>query len=726
MPAVVGGLILGAELAATVLIGTGATALTLGTVVGGVVLAGAAIGISALMAPKVGGQQQAGAPRSPTTARQALRQAMGVRITGYGRIRLAGYYMLYEVRENISYDVLAVHTGRIAAIVQRYLHDDVAVVAGDGTVHTGPDGRYGTSVKFLERLGLATETAYSEITGPLSDIWTSAHRGDGVASIALICQPTELEDFTEIYPKNELPKPSIVAECSPVWDFRTAQSRTSPSTWAVSFNPVVQILDFLCGASNGNQPLNGRYDFDYADIVGDNLDHWIAQADICDEPVTLKNGNDEPRYQSHLWWYHNTNPADTLQQLLSACDGWLVEDGDGLIWLWVGKYEEPTEDATITEADILGYSLSHDGMPDERVVNEITFVWTSPDLGYKEAPGQPLRDEADISSRGIERTEALDLTVVQSHSQGRRLVKRALDKSRAKRRGSLSCTLRVLELLKYRWLRIQYSGNDDLADIIVERGAARISILGDRVDLEWTEVDTLNIDRWRPERDEGDAPPMPALLEQAPLPFPTGLACETRSSVNSIVSFNDPYLGEFTGLPRNYKARYRASGALDWIETGYMGDAQAPGTDRRQVIVPSSTSGGHDEIQIATAGTGPGISQWSFLNLRTDATPPALGAFSAIESEGDVTLSWINPSVATNYYATRVWRNGIDNFAGASDVSGPLFGTASAAGGYVDDPGEGTWYYWVTSEHTGGGGVARNVAGPQSVTVTPPPPPEEP
>src|SRR5581483_11239644 len=295
------------------------TGLSAASIVGGAVLLGGSIGLQLLTAkkPNAGVAQAVGpgpALPPPDAGNQPLQQAIASRIVGYGTVRLAGAYVLFEAQTGISYDVIAFHHGPIAAIRGYYLHDDAVTLDGSGFVVALPDGRYGTSqIKIKTRLGATPETAYSEITTPLSTIWTSAHRGDGLASLAMICAAAATpSDFANTYPRG-LPLPSVVADCTPIYDPRLdvslggTQSQGDSTTWAVSSNPVLQVIDFLTNSDRG-------FGFDWDELIAPSLSALMAQADLCDDLVARNDGSHEPRYASNGSFPLDSDPADVERE----------------------------------------------------------------------------------------------------------------------------------------------------------------------------------------------------------------------------------------------------------------------------------------------------------------------------------------------------------------------------------------------------------------------------
>jgi len=504
-----------AEVGAAVLL----PGLTVATAVGSTALVGGSL-IAASQLNKSSGSggsaaAVAFATPKPMDGRQTIRQTLPPRIMGYGRARISGAYMLYDVDtvDYDSHDVIALHEGRIQSIYAIYLNDDeVDVNTSTGWVYNirnnnGNDGRYGctgayasTSKVLLQwHLGSDPGTYYPPATTAFP-YWGTNTRGDGIATIYMRCShPTTSDNFYTLFP-NGLPRLSVAADLAPIYDPRdVSQSRANPSTWRTSRNPVLQILNYLTDARGMG--------LDWDDLITPQLSSLMAQADICDELVTKIGGTgSEKRYQSSGWFFLTTDPAEVLSAILATCDGWLAENGDGSISIVVGKYQAPT--VTFTDDHIIGYTIDH-GVADYEVVNQIKFTYTPEANYFRETPGNPWTDTASVSALGKIRAQQMDLTWVESHAQARRLAKRQMAKYQAPLRGTLSVSLYGLLALGQRWVGIQSSFVSDLTDAVVEITKARVDITNARVVFDWILVDPATVDAWNASTEQGADPSIP-------------------------------------------------------------------------------------------------------------------------------------------------------------------------------------------------------------------------
>ncbi|WP_316165409.1 MULTISPECIES: phage tail protein [unclassified Bradyrhizobium] len=517
MAETVGALILSAigatEIASVAVVGS----VTVATVVGTAALIGASIGLQYALAAGNRGDTP-----KPEEGSQPLKQAIPPRIKGYGTNRLAGYYMLFEAHGNppaTAYMVCALHQGRISAYRGFYLHDDALTMYLDithgGVSQVAPwdsHGRY-QNVQFEVFLGAASQTASVQLTtsgSAIPGIWSTDHRGDGVANMVVICGgDADPKNFSNSYPHN-LPVPSAICDCALIWDPRDpAQSRTNPATWTFSKNPVLQLIDYLTSDEGG-------LGLDFATVIAPNLAAWMVEASMCDQAVdTATPGVQEPRYQSNGWFTYDNTPADIIGGILATCDGWLGETGDGALAIVVGVYRAPT-DPPITEKHIVGFALSY-GQADEQLINQLDISYTDPAQNYVTVAANPWRDEASISAVGEAKPKPLELKWVHSYTQARRLADRAMQRLNPRLTGSFSTTLYGLRYLGRRWVPIKYPFISGLQDNVVEIQSAEVDLKRGRITWQFSLIATSEIEAFDPGADANTPPVVPPIIPQVRL-----------------------------------------------------------------------------------------------------------------------------------------------------------------------------------------------------------------
>lgn len=414
-------------------------------------------GISFAISTGINAITRGGIP-DPEFASSNRKQAIPDRLSGYGRARIGGAFMLWEAEDSFAYNVLALHDGKVDGFDTFYLNDDIVTVSG-GYVQTGTDGRYGRNADLVQidtRVGEATETRYSQITN--TSIWPTEARGDGIASLMMIAKSSSKEAYLRDYP-NGLPLPSVVTRMQICYDARLGE-RSNPAAWLWTRNPVWQLLDYMTNEQTG-------MGLDYTQYFAPNIASWITAADVCDEPVALAAGGTVPRYTGDGTYLHSSPPADVIGTILGCMDGWLAQDTGGVFVIEAGEYNAPT--VTITDAHIVGMDRQF-FLEDERAVNELIISYTSAAYDYTEVESLPWRDETDILDRsGQVRSQRMSLPWVSTNSQARRLAKIAMARSVSPIRGTITTDLYGLKAYGQRRVRIQ-APNDSavMADIVVD------------------------------------------------------------------------------------------------------------------------------------------------------------------------------------------------------------------------------------------------------------------
>lgn len=456
------------------------------TVIVGTLTVNAAIGAAAITAASIGlSYALTSAPNvpSPEAGSQAVKQSIPPRVRGYWVNRLAGAYVLFEADNNTpnsSYDVIAYHHGEIESVLEVFLHDDSVqtnldftnyntIITVLGQAGTGAYEGGGVQIELLKGRDdqIATDWLYGDSN--INSIWTSAFRGRGIAALVLKCTgPADAANYSNVYPRGK-PEPSVVAKCSMILDRRTNVTAATP-------NPVVQLIDYL----TGDPDVTGGPGLDYDTTIAPVIDQWHTEAALCDDIVS-----GSLRYTSAGWYTFENKPEDVIGKILSTCDGYLMENGDGTLSLTVGYYREPTEPA-LTSEHLLGFSVDY-GTADESKVNQLDVTITYPAEKYVSIQLNSIRDEDSISMFGL-RSQTLDLTWVQTVDQASRLAERAMQRLNSTMSGSIVTTLYGFRYFGKRWIRLQYP-IAGLEDCVVEIQTVRTNLLGGQITFEWKLID---------------------------------------------------------------------------------------------------------------------------------------------------------------------------------------------------------------------------------------------
>ena len=451
-----------------------------------------------------------------------IKQTVPVRHFAYGRGRKAGAFAFWESANGHTLDVIAFCHGRIAGNWQFWFHDDQIALLPDGETQQGENGRYGGPVHVYHREGLPTETYYPEVAAK-SGVWTSSHRGDHTASAAVVCQMVSSEKMPRIYPNGQV-ETSAAADWLCVYDWRDpTQSRTDPATWKWSDNPIICWVhdEWARNAAYWGHPTRGPLERSLADRIWTRrflptLDILKEEADACDEIV-----GGSKRYTAFVWYMADTDRKSVREMFRRACDGWMVERGDGAYILRCGRWlvnPSPIDDSMLVEVSLRA------GIAKSELINELQIRFTSWDHNHEIVDTTPWTDEASIAKRG-RKTDVLELPEVNTNGQARRVGKSAFSALNAQHRGSLTIDLDRApdSLFDYRFQRLQsVEGSSAFRDMVVEFGRPEINLLERTITVDFRSANPARYD-WDAATEEGPGPagtvrpptegtPVPALI----------------------------------------------------------------------------------------------------------------------------------------------------------------------------------------------------------------------
>ncbi|MER9710157.1 hypothetical protein NKJ13_07795 [Mesorhizobium sp. M0174] len=574
----------------------GSTTITYAAIASAIVTTALTVGLSYLLAPT---------PPKPEDGRQPLTQAIPYRFWGVGRARLAGAMMLWETADDLMISVQAIVAHRINGYIDYYFNDDKIVLTGND-VSAAHGNRYGTTrCQLYTRIGLTPETAISEIVAYFGadDIWTENHRGDGQAYIGMVAKSPQAEDFQSLFPYGK-PALSVVAELALCWDFREPlQDPEDPSTWVFTENPAIQLAWHECF-----NPFGTKRDFRKALLPV--LDMWQEEADVCDELIARAVGGSEKRYTCGGFDTTEHDPKAATNAILAACDGWMCERGDGALLFVAGKFREKYV-ATLTDADIVGYTIQHDVLPEEEV-NRLVPKFTYPATDYTSTDTDFFEDvPAQLQAGRVLPQDAAYLWVNQWR-QARRLAKREFARLRQKKRGSLDVRFTGINAVYAPWVRLQtpvsipsMDGkliNNRRSVLSVQRGGFQMTFV----------VMPADIDAWTPAIDEGSAPPVPPKPESDGVPsavIDTVYAVASAGSAYIRVAIIDPNTADVTTVLR-YRIVDTGGGVPGaWIEQKYPDAVPAAGLIIVNTnAVPLETQ---IEVQAAFIGSNGKYGTWS-------------------------------------------------------------------------------------------------------------------
>lgn len=693
--------------AGLVAVGVGAST---AAIAGSVLFYGGLLTLSLLFAPKV--------PK-PEDGRVPFKQSVPPRIRIIGLRRTAGARMLdYATSNGVYYIVQAMCEGEVNEFSRFFFHDDIITIDGSGIVNGLGDDRYGSEqITLYTRNGVNPETAYAPIVSAISPIWTSDHRGDGIASIAMLARDATIEKHPKIFPFG-LPVVSAEVDATKVFDPRVSgQDWADPDTWAFAGNdnPILQTMWFLTA------PLEQQgMGLDFEECFSDVLVEVGAQATICDEAVALKAGGTEKRYRSGAYYLSTDDPGDVLSAILGTCDGFLCERGDGAWELKAGKWDADDFAIVFEDKHILSLHVRR-FRPDEDEVTGVIVKYNS--IAHKHTTvDAPVWPRDAYQGGEDKRIRSIEVTYCPSGTQAQRLSKRVATYEMATVTGTMVTKMYGVLVLDRRGATIQCSDDPALADAKVKLMRVEPNLLDGTVEIDFIVFDPDACDAWNAATEEGilasvdvDNPLPDAISTPTAV---TAVASQIAGAVYVEISF-DP--GDVSDDDTGYRVRWRIAdigGGVPggWSQVTFGSEQVDRQSDDLAIVVMNGLPAADLEFQVQAFDRD--SSDWS-VTATADTTAPAPGrptGFTAVLAGANVDVDWISPD-SLNFDHARVYRALTGTAFGlATDISGEIIDAPETAQTYLDvAPASGTYDYWVTAENLSD--VASLPRGPVTVVV---------
>lgn len=671
------------------------------------------IGLQYALAPK---------PPKPEDGRAPLTQPVPYRIWAVGQCRQAGAMMLWESYGGVMYSAQALVAHPIDEIVTYYLHDDIVTPAANGSISI--PGRYGGHVYVDTRLGAVPETAYAWLVNALGaqGIWTNDHRGDGQASLAMVCYAPKAKYFNSTYPYGK-PAASVVAKWVKVWDFRDEdQDPDDPSTWSWSNNSVLILGWHLCFNPFGEK-------HDYRRAILPVLDMWQEEADVCDEDVSLAVGGSEKRYTCSGYDTTEHGPKAGTNAILATMDGWMCVRGDGAILVVAGKYREKYC-ATLTDSDVVGY-VNQRGVLFDEEVNRFTPKFNYPATDYSTTDTDFFEDIPAQINAGRILPEEGHYDWCTQWRQARRLGKRDWLRLQEKSRGTIYANLTGINAAYAPWIKLETPVMiPALNGKTISNRKTTLDIGKGGLAIEFVKMpdDPTDIDDWDPATDEGSAPPVPPKPVGGGIPVPIIDAVTVQNLAGSIylrITLADPDRDDLTPVFRFRLADVGSGDPGPWSNNQSFPDVE-PESGLLTLDAGPLPGDQTIEYQLAYSGAnggffgGPSGEIWTAIQTITttvDTTAPlALLSFSASDGEDQFTANFGTEN--DGHLATVA----IYRVAAGDPISPrpapearPFVSRGISYAIPVTAP-AGTWDIYV--EPFNQSGIAGPLSGPETVTVT--------
>lgn len=535
--------------------------------------------------------------------------------------------------------------------------------------------------------------------------WTADHKMAGTTLGFVRITAVSIENRHKIYRWRGAfglgePALSVVGIFSRIYDPRNpAHDIDVPATWGPSKNSALIWAWFWTHPYGFNKPMSSV-----------NWTRMADAADKCDVPIQDKYGNVAPRYECGISIPDTKQRSVAQGEILATCDGMLMFDDQGRAYVDVGVWREPSLLLTAAR-DVLAMS-SREAEDGESETDGVVVEYIEPEYGYIRQPSAPWINPDFYEEGRTPNFLTVEVLGCQNHNQAVRLAKAIGKRSQALQRLAPVVGLRGLLARRERIVSLDYdetfSGNYEIVSPVeLDEGGYSSALFLVPVDQ----------NRWKLlPGEEGDKPALIVDTSQPnDLALPAGLsiyAAIVPASDGNIVRLE----AIFDTPPRvdhRYQFDYRKLGETAWR-------AFVVNMTERVAYTEPVDDGETFEVRFRTVSTAGGASDYvdPIPQIVATADPDAPGAVTdvaAFGGAGVVDLSWVAPN-SPNYFAARVYRHTIDNFAAATVVR-TEYGGPSAADSWQDSAlAAGTYYYWI--EAINGSGVAAAEEPTGSVTVT--------
>ncbi|TPW31175.1 phage tail protein [Pararhizobium mangrovi] len=629
-----------------------------------------------------------------------------------GELRLGGIVTFAEAKDGRLYKQIAHADAEVTEDIQMYL-DNIPVTFHDGGNGVETDEFYESDEDpyfyLFSRHGTVDQAAQEKLTSVFSE-WTERHVGAGVSDTLLRVRQMSNKHRARYYVFRGvlgLGEPDITraAMYGRYYDPRNDSTRggdgderpDQPSTWGPSKGNIALLI-----AQHRMDP--ERFAMSPDDINWANI---AEQADICDETVVDRYGDSIKRYRgSVIIDKSEESNIEAENRLMAACDAIRFEDEDGRFGIYVGKYVEP--DVVLTDADVFEIE-SNENDDGETDYTHYYGIYTEPAFAYKESSTAQWVSDDWKQGQPI-KTKDVTLHVLLDHNTGVRAVKATARRQSAKRSLAVTAGLRARRLRSRRFVRLSL-GDANLSGVYE---VASLAPGEDGLTQHLTLISTDASNWTLLPGEEGDRPNLNITVQNNGGSIDNIDPADMQIVSQTIEGAGVRFVADFPVPSRpDYivQIQYREKGDTIWDEfamktedgAGRSGGVAIGTTYQirwRVTTITGSSSGWSDIVEIKASG---------------DSTAPAegvLGTLTVINST--VQVPWRNAN-DRRVSAALIYRSATNDFSSATDLYGPIYSSPNQQLQQQDNPGSGTWYYWVVMQSATG--VASDPDGPGSVSI---------
>ncbi len=349
----------------------------------------------------------------------------------YGKAAEAGVILYQEGfganNETLS-TIIALAGHEIEGIAKFKWGEDEITFSGNNAVGDLHDHMF-----LYEHLGGENQAADTELVS-LSSKWTTEHRLRGIAYVhlKLIYDPEKLP--------NGFLDPLFIFKGRKLYDPRKdstnggsgAHRLDNEATWEWSDNPILCIVDYLKGIKINGTIIAGM------GISGTRID-WpniIAEANVCDESVSLKGGGSEKRYTCNGIIRPDLSHRQNLEILSSAMAGTVVFQAG--VWRVFAGAPRAAVKTRSTDHVVGGIALKAKKGISERV-NSVKGIYLDEATDFQRKDYPPQQSNSYITEdNNLELWQDLDLPMTTSGTMAQRIAKITLERARREKQLDLT------------------------------------------------------------------------------------------------------------------------------------------------------------------------------------------------------------------------------------------------------------------------------------------------
>lgn len=629
----------------------GANILYLGTLAAG--YAGLAYG-SVLLQQALNPQNSSAVPK-PEDGVINIKQNVPSLPIVLGKKKVAGVYVFVEQKGGLLAEVRVIAGHKINAFVAHYFHDEIITIDGGGGI-TSPSHFTGYAL-MQPSVGADLATAYSDLIADFPSIWTTAHRGDGLAKTKARYTTPTATDYLKVFPNQKPEQSDVVEGHTGIYDPRT-------STYGYSANLALLRLWHLTIPYGGKLNLSDMY-----------LPDWITAANVCDEFVTNRSGGSERRYHGGLNFFANSDPIEVGRILDQAGELVVYERADGLIGVHPGSFSTPT--ITLTKSDILAFTQDTNSSPSSTVVAvRGRFENTANNFVTEDAAtyGDPYSEDA-------ERTLTFSNQAIQSHNHCQRLQKITYIRRNAQRVSIVANYDVAQDVTDQRFIKVQYGPR--LSDALVEITSKPVISLTNMTvsftGIVWP-VGTTNPYAFTAAIEEGIPGQTAALIVRSDVPVPTGFNVVIQNE--TLVGGGTAAYALATWTHVDDAFIYELEWELTSASTGKLSALSKAPEDKAKSGYLADGSQYKFRLRTWAGGVSSAFTSYQTLTATADPVPPAVVTSpTATGGVGQATFGWTAPNSA-NYAGAQIFINTSNTITGATLVT-TEYGPANTADTYL-------------------------------------------